>query len=115
MCSPTRAGNGTLLNRWLFSGQAGGHLAGLPPFIGEVLGVRAAPIEYRSEGKRRSLHLGNVADVLHFACDRVCMLDKNCAQIGVLGEGASLRAGGSEDPLQGWILPKGNPFRTKVE
>ena len=45
----------------IFSGQAGGHLAGLAPFIGEVLGVKAAPIEYRSEGKRRSLRLGDVA------------------------------------------------------
>ena len=32
----------------IFSGQAGGHLAGLAPLIGEVLGVKAAPIEYRS-------------------------------------------------------------------
>jgi hypothetical protein len=46
----------------IFSGQAGGHLAGLAPLIGEVLGVKSAPIEYRSEGKRRSLRLGNVAD-----------------------------------------------------
>ena len=34
---------------------------GLAPFIGEVLGVKAAPIEYRSEWKRRSLRLGDVA------------------------------------------------------
>jgi len=46
----------------IFSGQAGGHLADLVPFIGEVLGVKAAPIEYRSEGKRRSMHLGSFAD-----------------------------------------------------
>lgn len=46
----------------IFSGQAGGHLAGLAPLIGEVLGVKAAPIEYRSEGKRRSLRLGAVAE-----------------------------------------------------
>ena len=45
----------------IFSGQGGGHLAGLAPLIGEVLGVKAAPIEYRSEGKRRSLRLGDVA------------------------------------------------------
>ncbi len=43
----------------IFSGQAG---AALAPLIGEVLGVKAALIEYRSEGKRRSLHLGDVAD-----------------------------------------------------
>ena len=46
----------------IFSGQAGGHLAGLAPLIGEVLGVKAAPIEYRSEGKRRSLRVDDVAD-----------------------------------------------------
>ncbi|HEY0793311.1 MAG TPA: DUF1326 domain-containing protein [Chthoniobacterales bacterium] len=46
----------------IFSGQEGGHLAGLAPLMGEVLGIRTAPIEYRSEGKRRSLRIGNVAD-----------------------------------------------------
>jgi hypothetical protein len=47
----------------IFSGQAGGHLAGLAPLIGEILGAKAAPIEYHSEGKRRSLRLGNIANV----------------------------------------------------
>jgi len=46
----------------IFSGQAGGHLANLAPLIGEVMGVKAAAIEYRSEGKRRSLRLGDFAD-----------------------------------------------------
>lgn len=46
----------------IFSGQAAGHLAGLAPLIGEVLGVKAAPIQYRSEGNRRSLRLGDIAD-----------------------------------------------------
>jgi hypothetical protein len=46
----------------IFSGQAGGHPAGLAPMIGEVLGIKPAPIEYRSEGKRRSLRLGSVAE-----------------------------------------------------
>jgi hypothetical protein len=50
------------MKNMVFSGQAGGHLAGLAPLIGEVLGVKAAPIEYRSEGKRRSLRLGDVAN-----------------------------------------------------
>jgi hypothetical protein len=45
----------------IFSGRAGGHLADLVPLIGEVLGVKAAPIEYRSEGKRRTIRLGGVA------------------------------------------------------
>jgi hypothetical protein len=39
----------------IFSGQASGHLASVAPLIGEVLGVKAVPIEYRSEGRRRSL------------------------------------------------------------
>ena len=42
--------------------SAGGHLSALVPLIGEVLGVKAALIEYHSEGKRRSLRLGDVAD-----------------------------------------------------
>ncbi|MBV9732392.1 MAG: DUF1326 domain-containing protein [Verrucomicrobia bacterium] len=46
----------------IFSGQAGGHLAALGPLIGEVLGVKAAPVEYRSEGKHRSVRLGNIGD-----------------------------------------------------
>jgi hypothetical protein len=46
----------------IFSGQAGGHLAGVVPLIGEVLGVKPAPIEYRSEGKRRSFRLGDFAE-----------------------------------------------------
>lgn len=46
----------------IFSGQDGGHLAALAPLIGEVLGVRAVPIEYRAEGKRRSVHIGSVAE-----------------------------------------------------
>jgi hypothetical protein len=43
----------------IFSGQAGGHLAGLAPIISKVTGVKAAPIEYRSEGKTRSFRLGH--------------------------------------------------------
>jgi hypothetical protein len=47
----------------IFSGQAGGHLANLAPCIGEVLGVKAVPIDYRTEGKRRSLGIRSLADV----------------------------------------------------
>ena len=46
----------------IFSGQAGGHLAGLAPLIGEVMGVKTAAIEYQAEGKRRSMRLGDFAD-----------------------------------------------------
>ena len=44
----------------IFSGQAGGHLAALGPLVGEVLGVRAVPIEYHAEGKQRSLRLADI-------------------------------------------------------
>jgi hypothetical protein len=47
----------------IFSGQAGGHLAALGPLIGEVLGVKTAPIDYQSDGKRRSLRLGTVGEM----------------------------------------------------
>lgn len=47
----------------VFSGQAGGPLAALAPLIGEVMGVRAADIDYQAEGKRRSLSIAGVADV----------------------------------------------------
>jgi hypothetical protein len=46
----------------IFSGQKGGHLAALGPLIGEVLGVKAVQIDYRAEGKKRSVRIGNVAE-----------------------------------------------------
>ena len=47
----------------IFSGQAGGHLANLAPCIGQVLGVKTVPIDYRAEGKRRSLGIRSLAEV----------------------------------------------------
>lgn len=46
----------------IFSGQAGGHLAGLAPLIGEVLGVTATAIEFQSDDKRRKLLMRGLAD-----------------------------------------------------
>ncbi len=46
----------------IFAGQAGGHPAMLASFIGQVLGVKSVPINYQASGKRRSLHIGNVAE-----------------------------------------------------
>lgn len=46
----------------IFAGQAGGHPALLSSHIGEVLGVKSVPIDYRAEGKRRSLRIPNVAE-----------------------------------------------------
>ena len=47
----------------IFSGAAGGHLAALVPLIGEVLGVERAAIDYRLEGRHRSLTIPQVAQM----------------------------------------------------
>lgn len=47
----------------IFSGQAGGPLAALGPMIGEVMGVKPVSIDYRLEGKRRSLSIPDIADI----------------------------------------------------
>lgn len=46
----------------IFSGQAGGHLAVVAPLIGEVMGVKAVPIEYAAKGKQRSLRIPKIAE-----------------------------------------------------
>lgn len=46
----------------IFSGQAGGHPAVFASFVGEVLGVKSAAIDYRAEGKRRSVRIAGVAE-----------------------------------------------------
>jgi hypothetical protein len=46
----------------IFSGQAGGHLAVLGPMIGEVMGVKAVPIEYSANGRQRSLRIPRIAE-----------------------------------------------------
>ena len=45
----------------IFSGQSGGHFALLASFIGEVLGVTTAAIDYKADGRSRSLTVGNLA------------------------------------------------------
>jgi hypothetical protein len=45
----------------IFSGKAGGLMKDLSGFIGEVAGVRSVPIEYRAEGRTRSIRVGDVA------------------------------------------------------
>lgn len=47
----------------IFSGQAGGHFAVVGSFVGEVLGIKHVAIDYRVEGKRRSLQIPHVAEV----------------------------------------------------
>ena len=45
----------------MFGGQSGGHFALLAGFIGEVLGINTAAIDYKVDGKSRSLTVGNLA------------------------------------------------------
>ncbi len=46
----------------IFGGQAGGHFAVIGQHIGEVAGVSNVPIEYKAEGKTRSMKVGDVAE-----------------------------------------------------
>lgn len=46
----------------IFSGQGGGQPGALVPLIEEVLGVHSTPIEYRADGKRRSIRIPNVGE-----------------------------------------------------
>jgi len=45
----------------IFAGQAGGHLEALGSFVGDVLGVASARIDYQAQGKKRSLAIPDVA------------------------------------------------------
>ncbi|MGH8672596.1 MAG: DUF1326 domain-containing protein [Burkholderiales bacterium] len=47
----------------IFSGQAGGHPAVVASFVGDVLGVRPAPIEFHAQGKQRSLRISGVLEM----------------------------------------------------
>lgn len=47
----------------VFSGAAGGHPAVLASFIGEVMGVAAAPMTFESDDSGCALRIGDVADV----------------------------------------------------
>ena len=46
----------------IYAGQVGGHPAVLASFVGQVLGVKSVAIDYRAEGKRRSLRIPDLAE-----------------------------------------------------
>jgi hypothetical protein len=46
----------------IFKGEAGGHPARLASHVGEFLGVKSVPIEYRTNAKHHGLHIPNVAE-----------------------------------------------------
>ena len=43
----------------VFAGQVGGPMANIAPLIGEILGVERLPIEYKDEGNRHSIRIGD--------------------------------------------------------
>jgi hypothetical protein len=45
----------------IFSGKAGGHLARIAPLIGQVLGVKAVPIFFDAQPKRRRFYIPGTA------------------------------------------------------
>jgi len=47
----------------IYSGQAGGHPAAIASFVGAILGVKSVAIDYRAEGRTRSILLGDLADM----------------------------------------------------
>ncbi len=46
----------------IFTGQAGGHPAAIASLVGQVVGAKSVPIEYRAEGKRRSLRIDGIVN-----------------------------------------------------
>jgi hypothetical protein len=44
----------------IFAGAAGGVMGGFAPLIGEVLGIKTAPINYLREGRRRSVEIPDI-------------------------------------------------------
>jgi len=47
----------------IFTGQLGGHPARLASHIGNVLGITTTAIDFRADGRRRSLRIGDVGTV----------------------------------------------------
>jgi hypothetical protein len=45
----------------IFGGQAGGEPAGMAPLIGQVLGVSSKKMEYKANGRKRSLEIAGVS------------------------------------------------------
>ncbi len=47
----------------IFSGKAGGFLANVAALIGEVVGVKSAPIKFEIDGKQRKVHIPAALDL----------------------------------------------------
>jgi hypothetical protein len=69
----------------VFSGQAGGPMAGLAPLVGEMLGMEAVPIEFVDDGRRHSVTVGSAIDLT--VEDFVSPLDATESGVKVSGVG----------------------------
>jgi hypothetical protein len=47
----------------IYGGKHGGNPAGLAPFIGEMLGTKTVPINYKVSDNRRSLNISKISDL----------------------------------------------------
>ena len=47
----------------VFSGEQGGSPGMFAPFMGEMLGVEVAPIEFKEDGRRHSVRIGDAIDI----------------------------------------------------
>ena len=47
----------------VFSGKLGGPMAGLAPLVGEMLGMEVVPIEYKDDGRRHRVKIGDAAEI----------------------------------------------------
>ena len=47
----------------IYTGQVGGHPAVLVSFVGEVLGIKSAPIKFEANGKQRKLKIAETGEV----------------------------------------------------
>jgi hypothetical protein len=47
----------------IYSGQAGGFFGVMAGFIGELVGVRSVPIQFKVDGKKRSLNIPSSLDL----------------------------------------------------
>ena len=43
----------------VFSGQLGGPMGALAPLVGKFLGIERAPMEYRNDGRRHTVRIGD--------------------------------------------------------
>jgi hypothetical protein len=105
----------------IFSGQAGGHTTVFAAQIGELRGVKSVPIEYRAEGKRRSLRIPGVAAA---EIEGLSGQDGNpvtianlpfCVAVGIPAEVAKSKHMSFSDYGQEWNVTEKNGFFSRFQ